>query len=123
RLERLDATFTDWQRFTVTVPAPTLTVRDDLTAAAGQSIAISTLTTIADAGGVVSELHLWDATAGNGQIVINGVAQTSGHEIDIATSAIGSTVFTPGATPGSDLLWAQLKLNDGTLTPWQSFTV
>ncbi len=126
RLLQNDGTQTDWQLFTVTVPAPTLAVHDDSTATHDQTVALSSLVTIADSGGVgYQKLELWDSngTAAGGRFVVNGVAQTAGHEIDVSPADVANTVFDAGTSAGPDTLWARLLQNDGTLTPWQLFTV
>ena len=126
RLLQNDNTLTAWQPFTVTVPTPTLTVQSDGSATAGQQVPLSTLVTIADSGNVgYQKLELWDSngTVAGGQFVVNGVAQTGGHEIDVSPANIANTVFDVGTSGASDTLWARLLQNDNTLTPWQQLTV
>ncbi len=126
RLLQNDGTLTDWQLFTVTVPTPTLAVHDDSSVVSGQPVALSTMVTIVDPGVVgYQKLELWDSngTAAGGQFVVDGVAQTGGHEIDVAPADVANTVFDAGTAAGADTLWARLLQNDGTLTPWQLFTV
>jgi hypothetical protein len=115
-----------WQQFTVTVPNPTVAVHNFTTATPGQTIALSNLVTISDPGNVgYQKLELWDSigTPAGGQFVVNGVAQTGGHEIDVSPANVANTVFNEGTTGNTDTLWAQLMLNDGTVTGWQQFTV
>ncbi len=119
RLLQNDGTLTAWQQFTVTVPLPTLTVHDDSTATHGQTVALSSLVTIADPGAFgYLKLELWDSngTAAGGRFVVNGVAQTAGHEIDVSPADVANTVFDAGTSAGPDTLWARLLQNDGTLT-------
>jgi len=126
RLLESDGTLTVWQKFTVSVPTPTLTVSNDPSATRGQAVGLSGMVTISDAGHVgYQKLELWDSngTGARGQFVVNGVAQTGGHEIDVATANVAGTVFDVGTTGGTDTLWAQLLENDGTLTGWQQFSV
>ncbi len=126
RLLENDGTLTAWQPFTVSVPTPTLTVSNDASATGGQHITLSSLVAISDPGIVgYQQLELWDSngTVAGGQFVVNGVAQTGGHEIDVAPGSVASTVFDAGTAGGSDMLWARLLENDGTLTAWQPFTV
>jgi hypothetical protein len=121
-----NGTLTGWQQFTVTVPSPTLAVHNDATATPGQVINLSSLVTISDPGGVsYQKLELWDSngTAATGQFVVNGVGQTGGHEIDVTPANVANTVFDEGTSGNTDTLWAQLLLNNGTLTGWQQFTV
>ncbi|MDA9430599.1 hypothetical protein XH88_02140, partial [Bradyrhizobium sp. CCBAU 51627] len=115
-----------WQPFTVTVPNPTLAVHNFGTATPGQTIALSSLVTIADPGNAgYRMLELWDSfgTAATGQFVVNGSAQTGGHEIDVSPANVANVVFNEGTTGNTDTLWAQLLLNNGTTTGWQQFTV
>jgi hypothetical protein len=115
-----------WQKFTVTVPNPTLAVHNYTTATPGQTVALSNLVTISDPGNVgYRKLELWDSngTAATGQFKINGVAQTGGHEIDVSPASVANVVFNEGTTGNTDTVWAQLMLNDGTVTGWQKFTV
>jgi hypothetical protein len=126
RLEQNDGTFTAWQPFTVTVPTPSLAVHNVTTASPGQTIGLSSLVTIADPGNVgYQKLELWDTngTVATGQFVVNGAAQTGGHEIDVTPANVATTVFNEGTTGNTDTLYARLMQNDGTLTPWQQFTV
>ena len=84
------------------------------------------MVTIADPGFVgYQKLELWDSngTLAGGQFVVNGVAQTGGHEIDVSPANVANTVFDAGTAGGTDTLWARLLQNDGTLTAWQQFTV
>jgi len=112
--------------FTVTVPTPTLSVSSIASATKGQVINLSSLVTIADPGLVgYQQLHLWDTagTVAGGQFVVNGVAQTGGHEIDVSPANVANTVFDAGTSAGTDTLYAQLLQNNGTLTSWMPFTV
>jgi hypothetical protein len=105
---------------------PTLTVSSISGVAGGQQLALSSLVTITDSthvGYQKLELYDSDGTVAGGQFVINGVAQTGGHEIDVTPANVASTVFDTGTAAGSDLLYAQLMFNDGTLSGWKSFTV
>jgi hypothetical protein len=120
---------TGWQMFTVTAPAarlPTLNVTSDGSAFRGQTRALSTLVTISDPDQVgFQKLELWDSngTVGGGQFVVNGTAQTGGHEIDVSPANVANTVFDVGTSGGTDTLWAQLLENNGQTTGWQLFTV
>jgi hypothetical protein len=112
--------------FTVIVPTPTIAVTSDPTAARDQTLALSGLVTISDPGNVgYQKLELWDSdgTVGSGQFVVNGVAQTGGHEIDVAPADVVNSVFDVGTLGGTDTLWAQLLENNGQATGWQQFTV
>jgi hypothetical protein len=126
RLLESDGTLIPWQQFSVTVPNPELTVTSDNGVTSGQVINLSTLVSIADPGGVgYQKLELRDSigTAAGGQFVVNGVAQTGGHEIDVTPANVAGTTFHEGTTGNTDTLWAQLLENNGTLTGWQQFTV
>jgi len=126
RLLQNDGSLTQWQPFSVTVPQPTLNVTSIGSGIGGEVLNLSSLVTIADSGFVgYQQLELWDSkgTLAGGQFVVNGVPQTGGHEIDVAPANVANTVFDVGTAGGSDTLWARLLQNDGTLTPWQQFTV
>jgi hypothetical protein len=129
RLLQDDGTLTAWQQFTVTAPKatlPTLAVTSDASATRGQTLALSTLVTIADPGAVsYQKLELWDSdgTPAGGEFMVNGVAQSGGHEIDVTPANVANTVFDAGTAGGTDTLWAQLLENNGTLTGWQQFMV
>src|SRR5262249_14812005 len=117
------------QAFTVTAPVarvPTLTVTSNGNASRGQALPLSTLVTISDPDQVgFQKLELWDSagTVAGGQFVVNGVAQTGGHEIDVAPANVANTVFDVGTLGGTDTLWAQLLQNNGQVTGWQKFSV
>jgi hypothetical protein len=126
RLLQNDGSLTQWQQFSVTVPQPTLTVRNDNAVTPGQVVDLGTLITISDPGFVgYQQLELWDSdgTVAGGQFVVNGVPQTGGHQINVSPANVANTVFDAGTAGGSDTLWARLLQNDGTITPWQQFTV
>ena len=121
-------TWSAWQGngVTMTVPTPTLSVTSDNSATAGQVINLSSLAIISDPGNVgYQELELWDSdgTVAGGQFVVNGVAQTGGHEIDVSPANVANTVFDAGTLGGTDTLAARLLQDNGTLTAWQEFTV
>ena len=122
-----NGTLSGWQEFTVTAPAatlPTLTVTSDASATKGQVISLSTLLAIADPSNVgYTTLQLWDSdgTVAGGEFVVNGVAQSANHAINVAPGA--NVVFDAGTSAGTDALWAQLVQDNGTLSGWQEFTV
>jgi hypothetical protein len=128
RLLENNGTLTPWQQFAVTAPAltmPTLGVASVLSPG-GQTIALSSLVTISDpAHAGYTQLELWDSNGGESgaQFVVNGVAQSSGHEIDVAPANVANTVFDAGVTGTFDTLWARLLLSNGQATAWQSMTV
>ena len=126
RLLQNNGTLTAWQKLTVTVPSPTLSVTSVAGAIKGQVINLSDLVTISDPGFVgYQQLELWDSkgTLAGGQFVVNGVPQTGGHEIDVSPANVANTVFDAGTAGGTDTLLARLLQTNGTLTPWQQFTV
>ena len=105
---------------------PTFTVSNDPNASRGQTVALSSLISIADPDNVgYQKLEQWDSagTVGGGQFAVNGTPQTGGHEIDISLANVANTVFDVGMLGGADRLWAQLLQNNGQLTGWQPFTV
>src|SRR3984957_10605935 len=84
------------------------------------------LVTVSDPDSVgYQTLELWDdnGTAATGQFVVNGVAQTGSHEIDVTPANVANTVFDVGTTGATDTLFARLLESSGTLTAWQQFTV
>ncbi len=126
QLLQSDGTVSGWKQFSVSVPAPTLVVSSDPNASSGQTINLSSLVTIADPGNVsYQKLELWDSkgSAAGGQFKVNGAGQTGGHEIDISPANVANTVFDAGTAAGTDTIWAQLQLNDGTLSGWKQFSV
>jgi hypothetical protein len=110
----------------VKVSRPTLSVSNDAHATRGQHIALSRLVRISDPGNVgYTQLELFDSkgTVGGGHFVVNGVAQTGGHEIDVSPANVANTVFDAGTRGGTDTLWARLLQNNGQLSAWQRFLV
>ncbi|WP_063695467.1 hypothetical protein [Bradyrhizobium embrapense] len=114
-----------WKSFTATPGpdhAPVVTA-SNVTANHGQASALaSTLFTTSDADNdTITQYAFWD-TGGNGHFVVNGVAQASGVEIDVAAANLSqvSYVFGPGGS-ASDTLW--VRANDGSMwSAWKSFT-
>jgi hypothetical protein len=126
RLLQDNGMLTAWQPFTVTVPAPTLTVHNDGTATAGQVINLPTLVTISDPGNVgYKALELWDSkgTVAGGEFVVNGLAQNGGYVLKESPANVANTVFDVGTSGVTDTLKARLLLDNGTLTGWRKFTV
>ncbi len=125
QLVQNDGTLSGWEKFSVSVPAPTLVVSNVSGAARNEVINLASLAAIFDPGNVgYQKLELWDAVGGSGgQFVVNGAAQTAGHEIDLTPAQAATTTFQVGAAGGTDTLWAQLVQNDGTLSGWQQFSV
>jgi len=105
--------------------APSVAVGSMDNASRGQAIALSSLVAPLDPSSVgFSQLKLWHSVgpADGSRFVVNGAPQTAGHEINVVAADIANTVFNVGSG-GTDHLWAALQQNDGTLTPWQDFTV
>ena len=126
RLLQNDGSLTQWQQFSVTVPQPTLNVTSIGGGIGGEVLNLSSLATIADPGFVgYQQLELWDSkgTLAGGQFVVNGVPQTGGHEIDVSSANVATTVFDVGTAGGTDTLWARVLQSDGSLTSWQQFSV
>src|SRR5260370_2002644 len=102
-----------------TATPPTLSVSNVSNATRGQVISLSSLVTIYDPSNAgYQQLELWDAkgTVGGGQFMVNSVAQTGGHEIDVSPANVANTVFDAGTLGGTDTLWARLLQNDVTIT-------
>jgi hypothetical protein len=94
----------------------------------GQTLALSTLVAVSDPDQVgYQKLELWDSngTVGGGQFKVNGVAQTGGQEIDVASADVANNnvVFDVGTLGGTDTLYAQLLQSNGQVTGWKTFTV
>jgi hypothetical protein len=126
RLLQANGTLTPWQQFTVSVPVAAVSVTSDNNATAGQAIALSNLVTISDPGNVGYQgLQLWDSagTVAGGEFQINGVPQPANAAINVSPANIADTVFDARTSAGTDILWARLLQANGTLTPWQQFTV
>src|SRR6202012_2469363 len=89
-----------------------------------ESYTLSLLVTVSDPGNVgYQKLQLWDSdgTVIGGEFLINGVAQTGGHAINVPAGA--NVVFDAGTLGGTDTLWAQLVQDDGSLTGWKELPV
>jgi hypothetical protein len=112
-----------WEEFSVTVPAPTLTVQNDPNATPNEQIPLSTLVSVTDPSNASYQLQLWDSngTAASGEFLINGVAQSANHAIDVPAGA--DVVFESASTGESDTLWARLIQANGTSSTWQEFVV
>ena len=83
----------------------------------GEVLDLSGLVTISDPGFVgYQQLELWDSkgTLAGGQFVVNGVAQSGGHEIDVSPANVANTVFDAGTAGGTDTLLARLLQNNGS---------
>jgi hypothetical protein len=101
--------------------APVVTVFNRA-AAHGQSFAASSLFAAGDGDGdPLVTYGFWNTGAGGGHFVLNGVAQGTNREIDVAASQLAHLSYQTGT--GADTLW--VRANDGTLwSPWSnSFTV
>ncbi len=108
------------------VALPTLAVQSNTVVSPGQSVSLSNLVTISDPNNVgYQALELWESngTPAIGQFVVNGVAQTGGHEIDVSPANVADTEFVEGTNGNTDTLWARLLQANGTLTAWEQFTV
>src|SRR6202012_1666073 len=105
---------------------PTVSVTSQASATAGHSMGLSSLVAVNDRGSVGYQmLELWDSdgTTAGGQFFVNGVAQTGGHQINVAPGAVAGATFHVGTSPGTDTLWARLLEDGGALTAWEEFTV
>ena len=125
QLIQSNGTASGWQQFAVSVPQPSISVASNLSAAAGQALALSNLVTILDPGGVgYANLQLWDSagTPAGGEFLINGSVQPANATISVSQANVAHAVFDVG-TSGTDVLYAQLVQNDGTLGGWKQFAV
>ncbi len=111
--------------FTVTAPidaAPVETVANVALSKGQSTIAASSLFTASDADGdTISKYAFWNAGAGGGHFMLNGVAQGSGQEIDVSAAQLSQLSYQSGS--GADTLW--VRANDGYVwSAWsQSFGV
>lgn len=127
RLLQNDGSLTPWQQFTVTIAQPNL-ITANSTIALNQTPLLggSGLLTVSDPSGVgYQQLQLWDSngTGTGGQFFVGGTPQTGGHEIDLTPTQAASASFVSGNSAGTDTVWARLKLDDNSLTPWQQFVL
>jgi hypothetical protein len=114
------------QAFTVSPganTAPVVSIANmNVTMSQDQTVAASTLFTASDPDGdSIAQYDFWDTGEGGGHWVVNGVAQTGGHDIFVAASQMAHMSYVAGSS--TDTLW--VRVNDGTLwSPWsQAFTV
>ena len=113
--------------FTVTAPVDTgpVTTPVSLTVILGHgqsTIAASSLFTTSESDGdLVAKYAFWDFGTGGGHFLVNGVAQGTQQEIDVAASQLAQVTYQAGSS--TDTLW--VRANDGFVWgPWtQAFTV
>lgn len=120
--------WSNWKQFDVSAPtnaAPTVTVTQaHYDAAKYANIAAGSMFTTADANGdAIVKYQFWDdsAAAASGSWVVNGVAQTTNHAIDVAASDLANTVYRAGTT-ANDSIW--VRASDGVAwSDWKQITV
>ena len=99
--------------FTVTAPidaAPVETVANVALSKGQSTIAASSLFTASDPDGdTITKYAFWNAGAGGGHFMLNGVAQGSGQEIDVSAAQLSQLSYQSGS--GADTLW--VRANDG----------
>ncbi|MCC8960091.1 AIDA repeat-containing protein, partial [Bradyrhizobium sp. Pear77] len=85
------------------------------------SAAASSLFSTSDADGdPITQYAFWD-TQGNGHWVVNGVAQATNAEIDVAAANLSQVSYVFGPSGSSDTLY--VRANDGTVWGgWTQFT-
>jgi hypothetical protein len=102
-----------WQEFHVNAPldaAPVETVANVALSKGQSTIAASSLFTASDPDGdTISKYAFWNAGAGGGHFMLNGVAQGSGQEIDVSAAQLSQLSYQSGS--GADMLW--VRANDG----------
>ena len=114
------------QSFTVTAPVDTgpvaVPVRTDVSAAAGQSFAASSLFTASDPfGDAIAQYDFWDTGAGGGHFALNGQALGASQENIVSAAQLASATYVSG--PGTDTLWVRVS-EGGQWSAWSpSFTV
>ena len=113
--------WSDWQGFNVAAPvnhAPDAIVAagHQVTAAKGSAGALSSLFQFSDpdAGDTLQHVQVWDDTSdpASGHFVINGVAQSAGHPIDLTLAQVAQTVFQTAAAGSTDDVY--VRVSDGT---------
>jgi hypothetical protein len=106
---------------TCTLSPPSITTAD-VTAAHGQSFAVSDLFAAADADSdVLAEYQLVDATTGTGaHFLVNGAAQSPMQLIDLSAAQLALTTFQSGS--GTDQLFVRAS-NGIDWSAWASFNV
>lgn len=119
--------WSDWKSFTVTAPAvlsPKIVVADTTIAKNG-TVSASDLfhASVPYSSENVTAYQLWDDFSGpnSGYFVVNGVAQTAGHAIDVSVSDLAHTSFQANGT-SSDSLWVRAATGN-TWSNWVHFTV
>jgi Ca2+-binding RTX toxin-like protein len=120
--------WSDWKGFTISAPvdhAPTVLV-GDVGSPLNFSISTSQLFTATDpdVGDQITGYQVYDGTdtPGSGYFVINGVAQTTGHAIDVSSTDLATTTFRTGSVPTTDTLWVRAT-DSVTWSDWHQFHV
>jgi microcystin-dependent protein len=111
--------------FTVTAPpdnAPVMHVSNISLLHGNPNPLASSLFSASDPeGDSITSYAFWDNGAGGGQLMLNGVAQPNGQEIDVTAAQLPQLIYQ--ASSGTDTLW--VKASDGLVwSGWSSpFTV
>jgi hypothetical protein len=111
-----DADNAPWQPFNVSVTpytSPSM-ITQDVSVAAGQSLALSGLINVTDLDGdSMTRYELWDSTRdpNSGSWVVNGQVQAAGTVIDITAAQLAQTSFLAGTAGIMDSL--QVRAFDG----------
>ncbi|MBR1201324.1 MULTISPECIES: C2 family cysteine protease [unclassified Bradyrhizobium] len=100
-----------WTEFTATPEGPVVT-GVNMTAAHGQSFAVSSLFTYYDPFGLAAtEYDVWDSGTGGGHFVLNGVVLAANQDNYITAAQLASLSYQSGS--GADTLW--IRANDSTV--------
>ena len=114
--------FGAWTQFRVTAPinhAPVTTATSPQSLQSGSSIPVSTLFSVTDSDAdPITAYQFYDATPGAGSFSIGGVAQAANMLIDVSSSQLAQTAFTPGAAGTADSLY--VRAYDGLA--WSGFS-
>jgi VCBS repeat-containing protein len=126
--------WSDWVSFDVTATntAPVVTGHNvPPLATNSDTVAVSSLFTVADANSdTITKYQLWDDNGARGtgddhsspdntgHFVVNGVAETAGHAIDVSAAEIANSVFANGTVGSTEILWE--RAFDGT--DWSNWT-
>ncbi|WP_185961350.1 M10 family metallopeptidase C-terminal domain-containing protein [Telmatospirillum sp. J64-1] len=114
-----------WTSFKVSAQKntpPTVTATD-ATVKAGTSLPLADRFSVKDADGdAITHYTFWDATPGNGRIVINGAAQAEKANILVDADSLADVYFTAGVPGTANSLW--VRAWDGSdWSAWSKFSV
>jgi len=100
--------------------APVATA-SDASIAWGQSVAASSLFSVADADGDIPAAYdFWDGGEAGGYFSVNGIRQGARQSIVIGAADLPGMRYVGGASPGTETLW--VRVNDGSAwSEWRAW--